>query len=100
MPFTETLTDFQDVDEFATAGTYTAQGGGTPTAVVGLFDTTWLDPLGAEGYQTVYRAILADYADPKKGDAFTIDSVAYEVVAAKRNEPTPGEIIFVLKRTS
>lgn len=98
MPFTEDLTAFHSTDEFSTSATYTAQGGGTPTTVKGIFDTNWLNPLGAEGYETVYRGILSDYASPKKGDAFTINSVNYTVIEAKRNEPTPGEILFRLTK--
>ena len=79
MPFTEDLSAFLNVDEFATAATWNA---GT---IYGIFDNGYLGvPAGVvvdlESAATSYHCQTADVSTAVHGDTITINAVVYTIV--------------------
>lgn len=92
-PGGESLSDFYDH-----TATHTPVGGGAATAVAGNYYPEYIEPFGAmEAQKNVYRCALDAVAAWAHGDALVISSTTYIVKEVKRNNPTPGEVLLMLK---
>lgn len=77
MPFAEDLTEFVDVDEFATAATL--QGVAVASGVI--FDNGYAEPLGnlVEGRAPTALAIAADVPNVAHGQTLIVNGTSYKV---------------------
>lgn len=77
MPFTESIADFFQTGDFATAATWSV---GSATKNV-IFDADYLEPLGnlVEGAQPVAVARAADFPAVAHGQTLTINGTVYTI---------------------
>lgn len=98
MAFTEDIDAFFDTDDFATAATYTPDGG-SPSTVKGIFDDEYFDEVGGsvgiEGSQPRFMCKLEDVSDVSQGDALSVNGISYQIVNVQKDGT--GVVILVLE---
>lgn len=78
--------------------THTPVGGGTATVVDGNYYPEYISPFGTlEAQKNVFRCALAAVAVWAHGDTILINATTYTTKAIERNQPTPGEVLLMLK---
>lgn len=80
MAMTETLSDFFDTDDFATAANYKAGGSGDGVTKNIIFDRAALEQLGmVSGAQPVALAIATDFSGAGTTDTLTFGGSTYRI---------------------
>ena len=81
MAFTETVTDFLDVDEFADEATI-----GTST-VNGIYDRQYIEVNGVDSLTPTFYCALSDVSSVVQGDSVAVNSLSFTVADVQREEP-------------
>ena len=90
MAFSEDLSEFFDVDDFAITATWNSQ------SVKGIFDNEYFDETGGVGVESsnpVFMCTAADVSGIAEGDAITINATAYTVAGPPQPDGTGAVII-------
>jgi hypothetical protein len=92
MAFTEILTPFFSLADFAVVGTWKST-----TAVSGIFDDDYVTPFGeVEANAAMFTCAAADVTTMAQGDAFAVGGVSYVVAGVARDH---GIARLKLRRT-
>lgn len=78
--------------------THAPVAGGAATVIDGNYYPQFDDPLQrVESQKNVFRCALDAVPAWEQGDILLIGAVTYSVRTIQRNEPTPGEVLLMLK---
>lgn len=82
MAFTEDLTPFFGTSDFGVGATFT-HGTGSSVTVNGIFDASYVDPLGIEGAFPRFVCAASDVSSVVHGDTLVVNSKTYKVYGVK-----------------
>lgn len=79
MAFVEDFEAFFDTEDFAVIATFSG------TSVSGIFDESFMEVQGVEGFHPVFTCAQADVSSVAHGDSITIGGVVFHIQGVQRD---------------